>query len=96
MAEALACGTPVLAFSNGAAPEIVESGHTGYLCTDDAQMAAALDRVPDIDRHACRSAAVHRFSLHRMARDHETLHRTLVDCHRPVPRSRKLATARTT
>lgn len=77
MAEALACGTPVLAFPNGAAPEIVDHGHTGYLCADEDQMLAALDRVPAIDRAHCRAAAEDRFSLQRMARDHERLYRRL-------------------
>jgi glycosyltransferase involved in cell wall biosynthesis len=74
MAEALACGTPVLAFPNGAAPEIVEHGRTGYLCTDEDAMLAALRRVPTLDRDRCRAAAEHRFSLQRMARDHERLY----------------------
>ena len=42
MAEALACGTPVLAFPSGAAPEIVDHGRTGYLCADEAAMIAAV------------------------------------------------------
>jgi glycosyltransferase involved in cell wall biosynthesis len=77
MAEALACGTPVLAFPNGAAPEIVEHGRTGYLCADEDAMLAALRRVPALDRDRCRTAALHRFSLQRMARDHEHLYRRL-------------------
>jgi glycosyltransferase involved in cell wall biosynthesis len=77
MPEALACGTPVLAFPNGAAPEIVEHGRTGYLCTDEDAMLAALRHVPALDRHKCRAAAEHGFSLRRMARDHERLYRHL-------------------
>jgi glycosyltransferase involved in cell wall biosynthesis len=93
MTEALACGTPVLAFGNGAAPEIVDHGRTGYLCADGADMVAALDRVPDIDRHACRSAAVHRFSLPRMVRDHERLYRSVLDRHRLAARPQLTAAA---
>jgi glycosyltransferase involved in cell wall biosynthesis len=77
MAEALACGTPVLAFPNGAAPEIVDHGHTGYLCADEDEMLAALDQVPAIDRAHCRADARVRFSLQRMARDHERLYQRL-------------------
>jgi len=75
MAESLACGTPVLAFPYGAAPEIVDHGSTGFLCTDEDDMVTALDKLPGIDRAACRDAAVTRFSAERMARDHERLYR---------------------
>ncbi len=78
MAEALACGTPVLAFPNGAAPEIVDHGYTGYLCSDEDAMLAALYGIPALDRAACRAAAEDRFSLTRMARDHEHLYHRLI------------------
>jgi glycosyltransferase involved in cell wall biosynthesis len=83
MAEALACGTPVLAFPNGAAPEIIDHGRTGYLCADENQMVAALDRIHAIDRDACRYAAERRFSLQRMAADYERLYRTVLADDRP-------------
>jgi glycosyltransferase involved in cell wall biosynthesis len=79
MAEALACATPVLAFANGAAPEIIDPGKTGYLCRDDEEMIRAVDRVADIDRAACREAAERRFSLQRMARDHERFYRRVLE-----------------
>lgn len=78
MAEALACGTPVLAFPYGAAPEIVESGRTGFLCPGEDAMVEAVSRVGRIDRAACRAAAVLRFSMSRMAADHEVLYRRLL------------------
>ena len=77
MPEALACGTPVLAFRNGAAPEIVEHRRTGYLCTDEDEMVAAIERIPDIDRADCSTAAQTRFSMARMAADHDRLYRRL-------------------
>lgn len=79
MAEALACATPVLAFPNGAAPEIIDPGRTGYLCPDEGEMIAAIDRVAELDRSQCRAAAERRFSLQRMARDHDRLYRRIVD-----------------
>lgn len=79
MAEALACGTPVLAFPNGAAPEIVDDGKTGYLCPDEAGMVSALSRIGAIDRRRCREAAEQRFDRARMATDHERLYELLVD-----------------
>jgi glycosyltransferase involved in cell wall biosynthesis len=78
MAEALAAGTPVLAFPRGAAPEIVEDGVTGYLCADVDAMIAAVSRIDRLDRAACRQAAERRFSLQRMARQHATLYRALL------------------
>ena len=45
MIEAMACGTPVIACPNGAAPEIVDTGSTGYLCSDPADLVAAIHRV---------------------------------------------------
>jgi len=78
MAEALACGTPVLAFPNGAAPEIVDDGKTGFLCTDESDMVNALSRVGSIDRRACRAAAEQRFDMARMASDHERLYERVV------------------
>jgi glycosyltransferase involved in cell wall biosynthesis len=79
MAESLACGTPVLAFPNGAAPEIIDPGRTGYLCPDEGEMISAIDRVPELDRAQCRAAAERRFSLQRMARDHDRLYRRILD-----------------
>lgn len=78
MIEALACGTPVLTFPEGAAPEIVDHGVTGFLCDDDADMLARVDELGDLDRAVCRAAAKERFSNERMAADHVELYRRLV------------------
>jgi glycosyltransferase involved in cell wall biosynthesis len=82
MAESLACGTPVLAFPNGSAPEIVEHGRTGFLCADEDEMLAALPLVPTLDRKQCRAAAEQRFSRQRMAADHVRLYPSLVAARR--------------
>ena len=79
MAEALATGTPVLAFPYGAAPEIVDDGKTGFLCRDEADMVTAVDQVEQIDRAECRAAAEERFSMQRMARDHVKLYRRVLE-----------------
>ena len=50
MIEALACGTPVLSLAEGAAPEIIEHGRTGYLCADEEDMATRLGFVAELDR----------------------------------------------
>jgi len=79
MAQALATATPVLAFPNGAAPEIIDHGRTGYLCRDEDDMTAAVARVPRISRWQCRAAAERRFSLARMAADYDRLYRAILE-----------------
>jgi glycosyltransferase involved in cell wall biosynthesis len=70
MIEALACGTPVVATPLGSVPEIIDDGRTGYIRADVAGLAEAAQRVGEIDRKACRIAAVSRFSARRMTNDH--------------------------
>jgi glycosyltransferase involved in cell wall biosynthesis len=70
MIEALACGTPVLTYAEGAAPEIVDHGVTGFLCMDERDIIDHLDLVGAIDRQACRAAVRARFSTERMVHDH--------------------------
>ena len=70
MLESLACGTPVLAFAEGAAPEVVEHGRTGALCRDESEMAEAIISAGDIDRAACRAAVEGYFSMDRVVSDH--------------------------
>jgi len=70
MVEALAAGTPVLAFPNGAAPEIIEDGVTGYLCSDEQEMTARISGAFTLDRAACREAVLSRFSTARVVEDH--------------------------
>ncbi|HET6877751.1 MAG TPA: glycosyltransferase family 4 protein [Jatrophihabitans sp.] len=88
MAEALACGTPVLAFPNGAAPEIVDDGRTGYLCADEDELVAAVARVADLDRRSCRRAAELRFSAGRMTADYLRLYSRLLHPARLGPTAR--------
>ena len=79
MLEALACGTPVLAFPEGAAPEVVEDGRTGFLCHDEADMAEAIGRVHALDRSLCRAAVEGYFSTERMVREHVELFEHVVE-----------------
>ena len=68
--EALACGTPVVAFASGAIPEIVRHGETGFLVHDAGGMAAAIARCGEIDPEHCRAVAHERFSATRMTRNY--------------------------
>lgn len=79
MIEALGVGTPVVTMAGGAAPEIVEHGRTGFVCTDEAEMIAAIGRIQEIERWACRRAAVTRFSAGRMVERHLDLYRRVLD-----------------
>ena len=64
--EALACGTPVIAYPSGALAEIVEHGRTGFLVHDPAEMAARIAEIGSIDPELCRATARARFSVDRM------------------------------
>jgi glycosyltransferase involved in cell wall biosynthesis len=64
--EALAAGTPVVAFPNGALPTVIEDGRTGFIVHDVAEMAEAMRRAGELDRETCRGAARARFSADRM------------------------------
>lgn len=63
--EALACGTPVIAFPSGALPEIVEHGRTGFIVQGEREMAEAIHAAVMIEPEACRAAARERFALER-------------------------------
>ena len=78
MIESLACGTPVVAFPEGAAPEIIDDGVTGFLCDDDEQMAKTLECVGDLDRAACRAAVEGYFSTARMVSEHLEVYEELI------------------
>jgi glycosyltransferase involved in cell wall biosynthesis len=75
--EAMACGTPVITFPNGALPEIVEHGRTGFLVRDVGEMAEAIHAVSEIDPEDCRAVARERFSLDRMTRAYFGVYRNL-------------------
>ena len=68
--EAMACGTPVVAYQKGSMSEIVEPGRTGYLVSDVAGAVEAVRKARTLDRRIVREAAVSRFSARRMVRDY--------------------------
>jgi glycosyltransferase involved in cell wall biosynthesis len=78
MVEALAAGTPVLAFAQGAAPEIIEHGKNGFLVNDEEEMAAAVHKAGEIDPQYCRDSAARRFAPDRVAAGYEAVYRELL------------------
>ena len=93
MIEALACGTPVVSFRDGSAPEIVEDAVSGFLCDDEEDMAHALGRIGSIDRWRCRARVETRFSAERMVRDYLALYEEVVGSGRDQERPRRGARA---
>src|SRR4029453_926419 len=62
MTEAMACGTPVVAWRNGSVPEVVADGETGFIVSSVEEMAAAFDRVGGLDPHAMGAGVQERLS----------------------------------
>lgn len=73
MAEALACGVPVIAFRRGSVPEVVKEGETGFIVEDVPSMAAAINKVALLDRRRMRADAKDRFSVHAIATQYISL-----------------------
>ena len=82
--EALACGTPVLAYRGGSIPEIIEDGVTGFICDNLEEMAAAIDRLPLIKRQECRNSFAARFTVKRMVEDYLALYERMALAARPM------------
>jgi glycosyltransferase involved in cell wall biosynthesis len=78
MVEALACGTPVIAFPEGSAPEVVQDGETGFVVDDEHAMAGAVERLGEIDPAACRDACERRFGVPAVVRRYEKVYRTAI------------------
>lgn len=76
--EALAAGTPVIAYRSGALPEIVEDGVTGFLVDDVERMAEAIGKVGAISRATCHQVAQRRFSKRRMIERYFDLYRRIL------------------
>jgi glycosyltransferase involved in cell wall biosynthesis len=70
MIEALACGTPVIAYPQGSVPEILQDGRTGYLVSHVEEAVSAVKKISQIDRRECREVFERRFSVKRAAADY--------------------------
>ncbi len=81
MIEAMACGTPVLAFRRGSVPEVVDDGITGRIVDNAEETVHALADVISLDRRAVRRRFEERFSVTRMAKDYVRLYRKIIARH---------------
>ena len=78
MIEAMACGTPVIAFRSGSVPEVVDDGVTGFIVEGEEQAIEAVKKVVRLDRRKVRDRFEERFLARRMAREYESRYRELV------------------
>jgi glycosyltransferase involved in cell wall biosynthesis len=84
MIEAMACGTPVIAYSHGSVPEIIDPGVTGFIVENQEQAIAAARQIDSIDRGRCRQVFEQRFAARVMARQYLDVYRQLVDARIPA------------
>ena len=78
MIEALACGTPVIAWQHGSVAEVLEDGVTGFLCDDVGAAVRAVGRLDRLSRRTCREEFERRFTAERMASDYVAIYEELV------------------
>jgi glycosyltransferase involved in cell wall biosynthesis len=79
MIEAMACGTPVIAYNRGSVSEIIEEGLTGFVVEDEIDAVAAVHRISQLDRGAIRQQFEQRFTARRMALDYLDVYHGLVE-----------------
>jgi glycosyltransferase involved in cell wall biosynthesis len=78
MIEAMACGTPVIAYASGSVPEVMEEGRTGFIVQEVEDAVAAVRRLPQLSRARCREVFERRFTATRMARDYLDVYERLI------------------
>jgi hypothetical protein len=89
MIEAMACGTPVIAWRNGAVPEVIEDDVTGFVVDSVEEAVWVVGRVASLSRHACRTVFEERYDAACMARDYVEVYQRLAhsgpESVRPTP-----------
>jgi glycosyltransferase involved in cell wall biosynthesis len=78
MIEAMACGTPVIAYRSGSVPEIIDEGGTGFIVDSEEEAVRAVNELARLDRRKVRARFEERFSAQRMAREYESQYRKLI------------------
>jgi glycosyltransferase involved in cell wall biosynthesis len=86
MIEAMACGTPTIAFPAGSVPEVIDHGVTGYIVNDESSAVAAVSRLDRLPSAAIRDRFETRFTARRMAEDYVSLYRRIAVKSRPALR----------
>jgi glycosyltransferase involved in cell wall biosynthesis len=79
MIEAMACGTPVIAFNCGSVPEVMEHGVTGYVCSTTDEAVNHLSNIDSFDRAGCRAVFDRRFTANAMAKSYLDVYERLID-----------------
>jgi glycosyltransferase involved in cell wall biosynthesis len=79
MIEAMACGTPVIAFDRGSVPEVIDDGISGFIVADEAAAIAAVGRLGELDRARVRQQFERRFTARRMAEDYVEAYELLTE-----------------
>ena len=77
--EAMACGTPVIAWNNGSVPEIIDNGETGFIVNDIQDAILAIDKLEALDRNGIRQRFIERFTARRMTLDYLKVYAGLVE-----------------
>jgi len=83
MIEAMACGTPVIAYNRGSVAEIIEEGVTGFVVEDETGAVGAIDRLSHLSRSVIRKRFEARFTARRMALDYLAAYRGLMEAAEP-------------
>jgi glycosyltransferase involved in cell wall biosynthesis len=83
MIEAMACGTPVIAYNRGSVPEIIDEGLTGFIVEDETSAVSAVGRLSQLNRDAIRKQFEARFTARRMALNYLTAYRNLMELAKP-------------
>jgi glycosyltransferase involved in cell wall biosynthesis len=82
MIEAMACGTPIIAYRQGSIPEVMEEGRTGFIVNELEDAIAVARRIPELSRKRCREMYEQRFTAARMARDYLRVYERLIERHK--------------
>src|SRR5690606_18401115 len=79
MIEAMACGTPVIAYRHGPVPAVMEEGRTGFIVRELEDAIEAARRIPELSRERCREVFDQRFTARRMAADYVAVYERLIE-----------------
>jgi glycosyltransferase involved in cell wall biosynthesis len=91
MIEAMACGTPTIAFNCGSVPEVMQEGLTGFIVEDMDQAVAAVAKIASIERTACRNVFEKRFTSARMAEQYADVYQSMITGTPVTPNSQAIA-----